>query len=92
MVRALELCLAALQDADQVDHRMLTRKQTLQRGVIVDIRLHHFTGRQQNQVLGAVTPPRRHDHAAAARNERVDDVAADEAGAAKDEDVAVAHG
>ena len=63
-VRAFEVLRGAVQDADEVDDRVLAGGQAGERRVVVDVGIDHIAGRQQDQVLGLVAPTRRHEHAA----------------------------
>jgi hypothetical protein len=79
-VDALEI---PVQDADEIDDRIGGLDQPVQGGGIVNVRLDHVHGRQQDERLGALAIARRHEHPQAALGELVRDVAAEEAGAAE---------
>ena len=75
-MRALEV---AVQDADQIDDRVLGARQALEHRMIADIRFHHVDGGQHDQVLGALTAARGHGDLDFAARELSDEMAADEA-------------
>ena len=80
MVQQIEALAAALmQDADQVDDRVLGARQALEHRLIADIRFHHVDGGQHDQVLGALTAARGHGDLDFAARELSDEMAADEA-------------
>ena len=91
-MRTHEVGLAALQDAHQIDHRVLAGHQRVERSVIVDVGLDHLAGGQHDQVLRLVAAAGGHPHAAATLHQQVDEVASDESGTAEHEDVGVTHG
>ncbi len=88
---ALELGFAAVQDRGEVDHRVGLAQHAGERRVVMHVARGELDGRQQLQVAGAGDPPGRDADAAAGRARPLDqplaDAAADEAGAAQDQDV-----
>ena len=75
-MRALEV---AVQDADQVDDRVLAAHEALEHRRIEGIGLHDVDRRQQDQVLGTLAAPRRHRDPHFTSGELRDEMAADEA-------------
>ena len=93
-MHALEIGLAAMQDGHEVDDCIGLRDQAGELEAIQHIGLHHLDRGQRLQVPGTRHPAGGHDHAPAAAvvavDQLFDDVPADEARAAQDQDV-VAH-
>ena len=56
---------SVVQHAHEVDHRAGPANESLERRSVVDIGLEDVDGGQQNQVLRAFAPARRHDDAMA---------------------------
>ena len=88
-VDVLELGLAAVQDGDQVDHRIGIAQQPGQGGIVVDVCTGQLHRGQQLQVAGAREAPGGHAHPAAGGARALDQLLAhalaDEAGAAEHE-------
>jgi hypothetical protein len=82
---------AAVQDADQVHHRVAPVRKARELRRLVHVGFQHLHGGKQDQRLAALAPARGHGDAGAARRERCNEVAADEAGAAENEDVLGLH-
>jgi len=72
-VRAREI---AMQDADEVDERVLPAYQALEHIAPVDVRLDDVDRGQQDEMLGALAAPRRHRDLDAAPHELGDEMAA----------------
>jgi hypothetical protein len=92
-VCALELGFAAVQDRHQVDDRVAAAQQRGELRFVVHVGGGDAHRRQQLQVLGTCRRAARHHHlrAAAARalDQRIAQAAADETGAAEDQEVVV---
>ena len=80
-----------VEDADEVDDRRGALREARETGCIADVGLDDIDGRQQEQVLRVVATARRNDDAPVVADEPADEVAADEAGAAHDEDRPAGH-
>ena len=77
--------LAAVEDAHEVDHRVLASREALEHAGRVDVGLDHIDRRQQDQVLGTLAAAGRHRGADALRGKEVEEVPPDEAGSPDDE-------
>ena len=90
-VDALELGFAAVQDGDEIDHRIGVAQHPRQRRVVVDVADLDLDRRQQLEVARPREVPRRDADpavgAARALDQLFADAAADEAGRAEDEDL-----
>ena len=78
---------AAVQHADEVDDGVAAAHQAVEDARRIDVGLDHIDGGQQDQVLGALSPARGDQDVDAACSQQADDMAADETGAANDQDV-----
>ncbi len=90
-MRALEIRRRALQDAHQVDHRVLAGHQAREGRVVVDVGLDHLDGGVMDQVLGLVAPAHRHHDLAPVADQAIDEVTADKAGTAENQHFLVPH-
>ena len=75
----------AVQDAREIDDRFVLASQRFEHPGRVHVGFDHVDGRQQDEVLRALAPARRHRDADALRGQQVEHVAPDEAGSADDE-------
>jgi len=80
-----------MQDANQVDDRVSSARQPVERSIIVHVALDDVDCRQHDQVACAGPAPRRDDHAKSTSNKPRDNVTADETSAADDQDLGVLH-
>jgi hypothetical protein len=87
----LRQAATAVQDADQVDERVLAARQALEHPARVDVRFDDVDRGKEDQVLGALAAPRRHRDPQAAPRELGDQVPPNEAGSAKNEDPVEPH-
>ena len=69
----------AVQDADQVDQRVMAARQAVEHAALVDVGFDHVDRRQEDQVLRALAPARRHGDANPAPHESGDEMPADKA-------------
>ncbi len=81
----------AVQDADEVDDRVLAGDEPVHDRFVVDVGLDDVDRRQQHQPLRRFTAPGGDGHGASVRDECRREMAADEAAAADDEDVLMPH-
>ena len=81
-----------LQDADQIEHRIATSDQSCKRRVVMDVGFDHVDCRQRDQMARSPPPAYRNRDLQPAVDEPADDVSADEAGSADDQDVGMLHG
>jgi hypothetical protein len=68
-----------MQDADQIDDRVLAARQAIEHAMLIDVRLDDVDRRQQDQVLGALAVPRRNGDPHAAPDKGGDEVPPDKA-------------
>ena len=84
-MRAFKLRLGAVQNRDQIDHRVVSGHQGGQLASVVHIGLQHVDQRQHLQVLCVATATRGHGDAALQLCQLFTHMAADKPGAAQDE-------
>ena len=76
--RSVGLAANALQDTDEVDHRIAAADETRERRRISHIGLHHVDRRQRDQMFRALAAAGRYDDEVRALDELLDEVTTDE--------------
>ena len=84
-IGSIGVAAPAVEDADQVHHRVAAGHEPCEGFRIVHVRLDHVHGRQEDQVLRALAPARRDDDEVRVVDELPNDVPADEAAAAENQ-------
>ena len=91
-MNAVELAAMRLvQDADQVDDHRCTPRQLHEHRFIMDVDFDDIDGRKQDQMLGALALPGRHDDSPPGSGQARNEVPADETAAAQHQRRRVIH-